>query len=209
MQAALPSPARVGQALEKTYARSELAPPKPGALDPVRRFFARILEAIGEWLDRIPALHSASPVLFWLIVGTLGLAAAFLVALLLKRLFERLGESGPAAARARAEGARERPRDAGGWEDEARRLAGAGRYREAAVALYQALVLRMDAAGAVRFDPSKTPGDYRREARPHPLSRALGAFLRVFEPAVFGGRPLDAAAYERLRAAAGEGGARG
>jgi hypothetical protein len=61
----------------------------------------------------------------------------------------------------------------------------------------------------VRFDPAKTPGDYRREARKHPaVGPGLGGFLRHFEPVAFGGRPVDGARYERLRAAA-EAAARG
>jgi hypothetical protein len=85
-----------------------------------------------------------------------------------------------------------------------------GRLREASLALYNALVLRLDARGAVRFDPAKTPGDYRREVRANPaVARPFAAFVRGFEPVVFGGRALDPDGYERLRAAAGEAGVRG
>ena len=38
-------------------------------------------------------------------------------------------------------------------------------------------------------------------------ARALGAFLRLFEPVAFGGRGLDAEGWERMRTAAAEGGA--
>jgi hypothetical protein len=102
------------------------------------------------------------------------------------------------------------PRTAADWEGAARRAAAEGRLREAALALYNALVLRLDARGALRFDPAKTPGDYRREVRANPeVARPFAAFVRGFEPVVFGGRALDAEGYERLRAAAGEAGARG
>jgi hypothetical protein len=103
-----------------------------------------------------------------------------------------------------------RARTAPEWEEEAARAAAAGRFRDAAVALYQALLLRLEAGGVLRYDPAKTPGDYRREARRDPRAAgALTAFLRGFEPVVFGGRALDAAGYDRLRGAAGEAGARG
>lgn len=102
------------------------------------------------------------------------------------------------------------PVGAEAWERRAREAAAAAHWREASLALYQALVLRLDEAGAVRYDPSKTPGDYRREARRAPaMARALDAFLRPFEPIAFGGRTADAAAYAVLRAAAEEAGARG
>ncbi|MDB4950595.1 MAG: hypothetical protein JWM27_3244, partial [Gemmatimonadetes bacterium] len=96
------------------------------------------------------------------------------------------------------------------WDEEARRAAAAGRLRDAAVATYHALLLRLDTRGVVRFDPSKTPGEYRREAWRDPaVAGALAGFLRLFEPVVFGGRPLDGTGYERLRAAAGEAARRG
>jgi hypothetical protein len=120
----------------------------------------------------------------------------------------RRGE--PEAASGTDKAAKSRPRSAVDWEAEAARLAAEGRLREASAALYQALLLRLDGRGAVRFDPAKTPGDYRREARPHPeAARALTGFLRLFEPVAFGGRGLDAEGWERMRtaAAAAEGGA--
>ncbi|HEY7766995.1 DUF4129 domain-containing protein, partial [Longimicrobium sp.] len=172
------------------------------------RFFARI----GQALDRLfGGLASESSVLFWILVGILAALGLALIVALLYTILGRLSDAGAASARTPSAGAQgpRRTLDAAGWEEEARRLAAEGRYRDAAVALYQALLLRMEAAGAVRYDPAKTPGDYRMEARPHALSRPLAAFLRAFEPAVFGGRSLDAGVYERLRGAAAEAGARG
>ncbi|WP_414678865.1 DUF4129 domain-containing protein, partial [Longimicrobium sp.] len=57
---------------------------------------------------------------------------------------------------------------------------------------------------------SKTPGDYRREVRAQPdAARTLTGFLRRFEPVAFGGRAVDAQAYEALREAARAEGAHG
>jgi hypothetical protein len=198
--------------VEKVYARPELAPPPKGPLAPVWEAIGRFFARIGQALDRLfGGLATDNPVLFWILVGILATLGLALIVALLFTILGRLSDStaAPANRTAAAAQAARRPRDATGWEEEARRLAGEGRYRDAAMALYQALLLRMEAAGAVRYDPAKTPGDYRMEARPHALSRPLAAFLRAFEPAVFGGRSLDAGVYERLRGAAAEAGAHG
>ena len=208
---ALPSAPDVARAVEKVYAHPELAPPPEGPLAPVWEAIGRFFARIGQALDRLfGGMASESPVLFWILVAILAALGLALIVALLHRILGRLSEADAAPARGRTAGAQaRRPRDAAGWEEEARRLAAAGQYRDAAVALYQALLLRMEAAGAVRYYPAKTPGDYRMEARPHSLSRPLSAFLRAFEPAVFGGRSLDAGVYERLRGAAAEAGAHG
>jgi hypothetical protein len=212
LQAPLPSAPDVARAVEKVYARPELAPPARGPLAPVWEAIGRFFDRMGEALGRLfGGLASDNPVLFWILVALLAALGLALIVALLLAILGRLSDADAAPARAAAAGAQavRRPRDAAGWEEEARRLAGAGQYRDAALALYQALLLRMEAAGAVRYDPAKTPGDYRMEARPHALSRPLAAFLRAFEPAVFGGRSLDAGGYERLRGAAAEAGAHG
>src|SRR5690606_18084059 len=92
------------------------------------------------------------------------------------------------------------PMGAEGREQRAAALAAQGRWREAALALYQGRLHRLPAAGLVRLDPAETSGDYRRESRRDPASyRLLDTFLRRFEPLAFGGRPVDAAAFDSLR----------
>jgi len=205
MQSRIPTAAQVDEALRRTYARPELRPREPGALDGVREWWRELLSRIGHWLGGLGNLRGDTPVLYWLMIVVLVAAALAILGYLLWSTLLRMEERGaigtPAAARSATPNAR--ARSAAEWEDEARRAAGEGRYREAAVALYQALLLRLEAAGAVRYDPAKTPGDYRREARRDPRAAgALTAFLRGFEPAVFGGRALDGEGYERLRTAA-------
>jgi Domain of unknown function (DUF4129) len=211
MQTALPTDAQVQQALREVYARPELAPRTPGPLDGLGRAVRRVLAAIGEWLGGFAGLHSENPVIFWMVIGALILVGVAIVAYFIRSTLARLDEHAAAPrVRPAGDGVDARARTAGEWEEEARRAAAAGRYREAAVALYQALLLRLEAAGALRYDPAKTPGDYRRETRRAPQAAgALTAFLRGFEPVVFGGRALDAAGYDRLRGAAGEAGAHG
>jgi hypothetical protein len=212
MQASLPTEPQVRAALERVYARPELAPPEPGPLDGIRAFFGRLMGRLFDWLSSFGSLRTDSPIVYWLVMGSLIALGLGIVLYFIHNTLLRLGASDPAPrVEAGPGGAIDaRARTAAEWEEEARRAAAAGRFRDAAVALYQALLLRLEAAGALRYDPAKTPGDYRREARRSPQAAgALTGFLRGFEPVVFGGRALDAAGYERLRGAAGEAGAHG
>lgn len=207
----LPSAAQVDQALREVYAQPEFveATREPGVWDWI---LERIGKALARMLDRLGgngAVQDAAPIVFWIVVAVLAALAIGLLA----HLFYTSGIAftrDPAAARGESEGGVRGPRGAAEWEAAARRAAAEGRLREASLALYNALVLRLDARGALRFDPAKTPGDYRREVRANPeVARPFAAFVRGFEPVVFGGRALDPDGYERLRAAAGEAGARG
>ncbi|HEX5725728.1 MAG TPA: DUF4129 domain-containing protein [Longimicrobiaceae bacterium] len=212
MQApSLPSAAEVQQAVQQVFSRPEFAPADE-AWSPLA-LIAALVGSFLHWLagqfGRLAALESTSPVLFWLIVGWLALSALAIIAHLVVTAVQA-GRTERKAAEAASDTRRAGPRTAAYWEEAARRAAAEGRWRDAALALNQALLLRLDARGAVRFDPAKTPGDYRREARAHPQAAgALGAFLRGFEPVAFGGRPLDAAGYEQLAGAARQGGAGG
>lgn len=149
--------------------------------------------------------------IFWIVVGVLALAALLIAAHFagaIARLWR--GRERTRGAERRSAGAAPLPLGAADWEDRARRAAADGRWRDAARALYQALLLHLAERGAVRYDPSKTPGDYRREVRGDAeASRALNSFLRLWEPIVFGGRAIDGSAYERLRATTAEASARG
>jgi hypothetical protein len=208
-----PDSARVQRALETVYRRAEFNPQEHvSAWDRFWDMVARGWNWLVGHLDGVRALKFSSPILYWIIVAWLALAALAILGHLLWTVVsatrgprERAGVE-PGTPRVRAG----RPRDADDWDEEARRLAAAGRLREAVLALYQALLLRLDRRGALRFDPSKTPGDYRREVRAHPdAARTLTGFLRGFEPVAFGGRDVDTQAFESLRAAARTEGARG
>jgi hypothetical protein len=205
----IPSAAQVQEAVERVYARPEYQ-----VRHGFREWLAGVLNDVLAWLsDRLSGfgeLRTTHPLIWWLVIGWLAASALALLAHIVWSTLQAARRADEPAAAADATSKRPRPRSAGEWEAEAARLAAAGRLREAAAALYQALLLRLDGRGAVRFDPAKTPGDYRREARAHPdAARALGGFLRLFEPVAFGGRGLDAEGWERLRTAAAEGGAGG
>ena len=205
----LPSAEQVDRALREVYAQPEFVAHKepPGLMELIREQIGRAIDWVFDRLSGIGAVKEAGPVVFYIVVALLAATAIGLLA----HLFYSSG-----VAFSRDHGSREGAGPARGpltavdWEGAARRAAAEGRLREASLALYNALVLRLDARGALRFDPAKTPGDYRREVRADPeVARPFAAFVRGFEPVVFGGRALDPDGYERLRAAAGEAGARG
>jgi uncharacterized protein DUF4129 len=205
--APLPTARQVQQAVATVYQRPEYQE-HHGIGEWFWEKVGRVLGWIGDQLSRLAGLRETAPVVFWLIVTWLVVSLVALVGHMVWTAVQaaRREEDTPAAAKAKAA----RPRTAADWEAEAARLAAEGKLREAAAALYQALLLRLDALGAIRFDASKTPGDYRIEARQDPrAARALGGFLRLFEPVAFGGRALDAEGWERMKAAAAEGAARG
>jgi hypothetical protein len=209
--ARVPSAGEVRQALERVYAREELAPPPaevPSFVQRVQELWTWAGEVARGWLRSLAVMHGENPVLFWVLMGWM---VVTLVAILVHiaytavaawRVRDRGGAPRPTAAAAAAPPP---PDTAEAWDAEARRAAAEGRLRDAAVALYQAVVLRLDARGVVRREQAKTPGEYRREARRDPVAGpAFTAFLRQFEPVAFGGRPIDGAGYERLRGAAAE-----
>jgi hypothetical protein len=210
LQAApLPRPPQVEDALEHVYALPEFAPaarsPIQEALSAAWRWIRDFIRWLTPDFDFGAAGDNAFLVFLVILMGVVGVFAVLHFFDVIPRLLRR--RETPEAAARRAAG---RPSRAAEWEERARRSASAGHWREAALALYQALLLRLEEKGAVRYDPSKTPGDYRREARKSAEAKGvLDGFLRAFEPVAFGGRPLDAGGYERLRDTAGRGGARG
>ncbi len=71
----------------------------------------------------------------------------------------------------------------------------AGRLREAAALFWAAALRVLDERGRVRYDPSRTPGEWRRVVR-DPVFDALARDAVV---ALFGDRDVDAALLARMR----------
>ncbi|MBB4639332.1 DUF4129 domain-containing protein [Longimicrobium terrae] len=208
----IPDSTAVHRAVEAVYRRPEYNPEPPESV------WDRLMEPIAnawEWLiNRLgisDGLRFTAPYVFLLILALLSIAALAILGFLVWSAVRTTRPDRPGAGSATGGRVRlTRPRSVDEWDDEARRLAAEGRLREASVALYHALLLRLEQRGALRYDPSKTPGDYRREVRGQAdAARTLTGFLRRFEPIVFGGRAVDAQSYEALRQAARPEGARG
>ncbi|HET8655435.1 MAG TPA: DUF4129 domain-containing protein [Longimicrobiaceae bacterium] len=203
MPAALPTPAAVQLALAGVLGRPEFRTHEAaGPLAWLAERYHALQAAFFSLVARLFALKVTAPTLFWLVVACLALAAVAILAHLVHTAMDvRRGRP----RRSRRDRAEARAAAGTDWAGEAERAAEAGRFREAALALYQAMLLHLEALGAVRYHPAKTPGDYRREVRAHPLrARRFDAFLRGFEPVAFGSRAVDRSGFERLSAAARE-----
>ena len=83
----------------------------------------------------------------------------------------------------------------------AEHFATAGRYEDAAHALYRGVIASLAQTERVRLDPAKTSGDYARELRSRGSSAyaPFRAFARRFDVAVYGHGGCDAALIDDLR----------
>lgn len=207
----LPTPAETERALREVYARPEFAPPSPS---PIREWLADVWNGFREFLAGLfPGVQlgeGSGRLLFWMIIALLAITALGIAIHLAGVATGRWRARDRSRAGVAKNAGVSPPLRAEDWEARAGRAAEEGRWREAALALYQALLLRLHDRGAVRYDPAKTPGEYRREVRGDPEAKqTLNGFLRLWEPVAFGGRALDAAGWEMLRSAAGGAGTRG
>ena len=166
---------------------------------PPLRWLAGRWAELGEWLRTLQSDNPrAFELLAWALVALLALIFLHACWILLRTL----QAASRAEARSAAPAAAVR-RDAAWYQAEADRLAAAGRYAEALAPAFLALALGLDGAGAVRFHPSKTPGEYAREAKLPPDGRArLASLVRELYGAAFGGAPFDAGDWDRWRDAA-------
>ena len=206
-----PGPAAVDSALARVLARPEFAAPRESALHAA-------LRRLGNWiLDRIvdllrwlfPRLARSSEA--WSAYGRVALMVLAVLGALLLGYVVYLVARNERRRRARLVAAETPPRPltATEWEARARAAGAAGHWREAALALYQAVLHRLADRGTLRLDPAKTPGDYRRETRRRDVGPTLESFLRAFEPVAFGPGHPQADAYARLRGLAAPLGAHG
>lgn len=131
------------------------APRDPWA--PVRRMWTVLL-------DTLEQLRSENPVAYRLLVWAL---VAILIAIVAHAMWiaARTIQAGSAVPSRERLQATSTPRDAEWYAREARRLAEGGRFAEAMQADFLRLMLELDARNLARFHPSKTPGEYVREAR--------------------------------------------
>lgn len=197
-----PAAAAVREALTQVFARPEFQErPLPGLLQALADLRAAVLSWIGDILRRaFGALGGLDPLPARVVIAVLLLVAVLAAVYLLVRGF-RPGSAG--APREREKAAVQAPSGPSEWAARARHAQEEGRFREAALALYRAVVLHLEVQGAVRFHQAKTPGDYRREVRATPEARPLfDRFVRLLLPLAFGAEVPQAGMFDELRRAA-------
>ena len=154
----------------------------------------RLLRWLGEWLSRFSHFLRGAPSARMIALGVVGALVLLVIARLVLAARARDADS-LAAARAGRASATENP-----WQ-EADRLAAAGRFEEAAHALYRGVLAGLARRERLRLDPSKTSGDYARELRRRgaPSYAAFRTFVRRFDVAVYGYGGCTAESIAELR----------
>jgi len=203
----LPSEQQVRQVIERILARPEYQPPPETFIQRALEFVGRILLRIVSWLlkplewlvDRISrATPEMSPSARWLVVGVL----SFLLLLLLLHIFYLLAGSFESRRRVRRTGdVSEATQDPLSLVEQAKKIAAAGDYREAVRLLYVAALLRLDRAGLLSYDPSRTNWEYVEALRTNPIAAPFREFTRIADRAMYSSTPVkadDFAQAERL-----------
>ncbi|MCC6728895.1 MAG: DUF4129 domain-containing protein [Chthonomonadales bacterium] len=167
-----------------------------------------VLQRVGDWLrERLVALLrrlgrlfrfggiAAGPgrLLFWLLAAALLVGIGYLIAWSVRSAARRSGSrpgSRPEVSTAVD------PQEAGSvgpeaWLEAARRHAAAGDSRRAYRAAFNAVLMRLDRAGAIEFARSRTNGEYVRALGRAPSLLALFRPLSLeFDARWYGGAPI-------------------
>ena len=186
----------VQRAVREVFARPEYRWGKPGhLLQWLEHWWRKLLSAFASLDTGHPVL---ARVIFWgALVGLLGVLVHFgLVAWRIYRATVRPTRASTTPTGMRLE-------DARAYRDRADAMARSGRFTDALAYRFIALLLELERARAVQFDPSKTPAEYIREARLDSEARAsfVGLVDRLYRH-VFGAEPCDAHTYHEFGAAA-------
>jgi hypothetical protein len=179
-QSQVPAVSRVQEVFEQVLAQPEFRERGTSPLfeflgaiaNTIERFLARWLPSIGEEQVRLVS---------WFLLASAVCAGVYVT-------WRWLSDRTPGARRPpRTVSAPPALRDAAAWAQWARAEALAGRLREAATGLYQAVLLHLEAQGTLRYGDWKTPGDYASEVSPDPRLRVpFRSFLGHFVALAFG-----------------------
>ncbi len=203
----LPSEHQVRDTVRRILARSEYQVPPETVLHRLLDLFWRVVARLIEWLlkplewlvDRMSRVApEMSPSARWLVVGVL----TFLLVLLLLHIFYLLAGSFDTGRRRRAaRAAGVAHLDPSSLLADARRLAMAGRYRDAIRALYLAALLRLDRAEIVSYDPARTNWEYASAVAGAPIAADFRELTRIADRAMYSAAPVgpdDFSRAERL-----------
>jgi hypothetical protein len=176
-----------------TDTRYQTTPARPGE----KPWWELLADAIDQLWRRLtePLNHLVGNSTFTTFVGIVVLiAAAALLVVVVARYASGIGGRRSVPLGAGAIGLGE---DADSRTLFARALAAAaqGHHHEAAALLWASALRALDERGRVRFDPARTPGEWRRAVR----DPDFDALARDAVIALFGDRGADAALVERMR----------
>jgi hypothetical protein len=172
----------------------------------------RILEKIGNWLDRfIAKLQQAGFHSRWIGLTAeigFGLLICLALAWFLIRL-ERQGRLGSASFRPESAAGAASARDWQLWLADAEKAAGQGAWRDAIHFLYWASISRLESGGLWPADRARTPREYLALVSAKSAQRAgLAELTRSFERTWYAGRPAAEVDFHQAEQVAAQLGAR-
>jgi hypothetical protein len=151
--------------------------------------FAWIRKRYYELVDWFAVLHQEHPITYWILLGVMLVLLTATLAhfsyLIYRALRPRQAPAEQATGRRRA------VRDATWYLREAHRLEDEGNLLGALVMRFGSLVMELDRRNIVKFDPSKTPIEYVREATV--LNEGRDLFRRLVAGVyrhAYGGEPV-------------------
>jgi hypothetical protein len=142
----------------------------------------------------------ASRFFMWIVLGVLIVGIAYVLAYAVRRgaLARGLKSGRSAGVNSSSEPIEERIDDPDGLLAAAKELAVAGQYRRAYRAVFLAILLRMDRLELIRFDRSRTNGEYLRALRSRPdVLNWMRPLTNDFDLRWYGGQPVDEPDYRR------------
>jgi hypothetical protein len=165
----------------------------------------QLLRRLYQWwheqvTPRISHLYEYSPVAYWLLVAVLLAACVLLIYHIYLSLKSAFGPGGgrhrqmTGGTAATVEGSPE------ALLAEADEAAAGRHYRRALRCLYLAVIRHLERRRLLRYDPSRSNGEYLRDLRPHPrLQALLRSVTDLVDGVWYGGQRAGAEDYERCR----------
>jgi len=199
----------------KAHMREILSSPdfrveKPGdsVLQRIGRWIERTLDRIWQFFRRLfsfggRAGTGGSYLFLYVVLGILIVGIAYVIAYAARNLHRAARPSaGQAALSVVAEPEPAAAAEPDAWIEAAQRHAAAGDFRRAYRAVFIAVLLRLDRIGALRYERSRTNGEYLRALRSRPpLLTLVRPLASEFDAHWYGHRPASEDDFRRVLAA--------
>ncbi|HZP84138.1 MAG TPA: DUF4129 domain-containing protein [Chthonomonadaceae bacterium] len=171
-----PDPAEIRARLDRILSSPEFQPPAPARnpLEGILRWLGEkweaLWKAIGDFLKpffKVAAASGGSFYLQWLFIGLFILLGAWLLSKLIRQYLRYRSEIGDPmhTAYTHEDFEAEKVVEPDVWLQQAQKYASEGDYRRAFRAVFLAILLHLDRAGAIQYDRARTNGDYLRALR--------------------------------------------
>ncbi|MBD1887447.1 DUF4129 domain-containing protein [Microcoleus sp. FACHB-84] len=151
-----------------------------------------------SWFD-YPILGAIAKAAFWLILALLAVWASWQIWQLLRFYIHNLKKRNQTTDGS----AKKTIKDlsVAEWWLRSQNLQQQGKYRQACRYLYMALLQRLNDAGTVVYQPSRTDGEYLQLIQQLPQPVPYETFIRIHEQLYFGNREADASTFEQCQQA--------